>query len=60
MTVSAPERTATLVRSYGMRPVGGFGVRGFRAHCEACGYLSRLYDNIRGASRRAHDHRCGA
>lgn len=52
-------RTAKAVAVYGMRPVGGFGVRGFRAHCGECGYLSRLYDNVMGCERRSQRHRCG-
>lgn len=52
------KQTAKVVKNYGMRPVGGFGVRGFRAHCERCGFLSRLYENVRGAQGCAKTHRC--
>lgn len=50
--------SAKTVANYGMRPVGGFGIRGWRAHCPDCGFLSRLYTNIRGAQSRAANHVC--
>lgn len=50
--------SAKTLPNYGMRPVGGFGIRGWRAHCDQCGYLSRLYTNIRGAQSRAASHVC--
>lgn len=56
--MSVKETKASVVPNHGMRDVGGFGIRGWRAHCPSCGFLSRLYTNIRGAQRRASDHRC--
>lgn len=58
MTHRLPETTARTVPSYGLRAVGGFGVRGWRAHCGHCGFLSRLYTNIRGAQHATQRHRC--
>lgn len=60
MTARAPERTADVTPAYGMRPVGGWGLRGWRAHCPACGFLSRLYTHIRNAEYGARTHRCEA
>lgn len=44
-----------VVPAYGLRPIGGFGVRGHRAHCD-CGYLSGL-GSYRNATERAYQHR---
>lgn len=58
MSRTATKRTAHHHSVYGMREVGGFGVRGFVAHCPECGFLSRVYDNCRGAEACAGAHRC--
>lgn len=50
--------SAQTVPNYGMRPVGGFGIRGFRAHCRDCGYLSKFYLNYGGARSNAVAHKC--
>lgn len=57
MSAPAQGRTAKITPAYGMRDVGGFGIRGWRAHCPACGYLGRLtsYRNCEYAARK---HRC--
>lgn len=44
-----------IVPAYGMRPVGGFGIRGHRVHCE-CGYLSAVV-SYRWAASLANTHR---
>jgi hypothetical protein len=58
--VSAPAkgRTAKITPAYGMRPVGGFGIRGWRVHCPVCGHLSRLHTGYRGCEHAARHHRC--
>lgn len=50
--------TAETCANYGMRNVGGFGIRGWRTFCPACGFLSRLYENIKGAQWKTENHRC--
>lgn len=42
---------------YGMRPVGGFGVRGWRVWCPGCGFLSHLYTSHRGCQDALYRHR---
>lgn len=44
--------------NYGMRKVGGFGIRGWRAHCPDCGFLSKLHDSFWKARHSASTHRC--
>lgn len=57
--MSATARTAEVTPAYGMRAVGGWGVRGWRVFCPRCGFLSRLYDrSIRSAQDNAYRHRC--
>lgn len=58
VVVETPRRTAEVTPAYGMREVGGWGIRGWRAWCGTCGFLSRLYLNVRGAQKCAKTHRC--
>lgn len=58
MTARLAETTAEVCANYGMREVGGFGIRGWRVFCPACGFLGRLYIHIRSAQNIAHRHRC--
>lgn len=50
--------SAQIVKAYGMRAKGGYGIRGFRAHCDQCGYLTKVYENFWGARRQAAFHVC--
>lgn len=45
--------------AYGVRPVGGYGIRGYRAHCETCGYLGTV-TGYNGARKQRQTHRCPA
>lgn len=49
---------AKIVPNYGMRPVGGFGIRGVQGSLWRLRLLSRLYLNVRGAQYRRDIHRC--
>lgn len=41
---------------YGVRKVGGFGVRGWRVYCGRCDYLSRTYPNNRTCIEAQRNH----
>lgn len=58
MTAKLEGHTAKVTPAYGMRPVGGFGIRGFRVYCEVCGHLGETLENVRRAQRHARVHRC--
>jgi hypothetical protein len=58
MSAPVKGRTAKITPAYGMRAVGGFGIRGWRAHCSACGFLSHLITSYRGCEYAARRHRC--
>lgn len=51
---------ANITPAYGMRPVGGFGIRGWRAHCAHCGHLGRVRTNYGTCARDVNQHRCAA
>ena len=51
--------TAKVVPAYGMRDVGGWGIRGFRVHCPECSHLSDVHLNVNGAKSAALHHDCG-
>lgn len=60
MTAAAPTVTCAVAEqtpAYGMRPVGGFGIRGWRVYCGHCDFLSRLYTNHRSCEDAVHRHR---
>jgi hypothetical protein len=58
MTAQTSQRTAEITPIYGMRPIGGFGLRGWRVFCPTCGYLSKDYTNYRGVEDATRRHRC--
>lgn len=44
--------------AYGMREVGGWGIRGWRCHCPACGHLGKLRLDVRTVQHDAATHAC--
>lgn len=48
---------AELTPAYGMREVGGWGIRGWRVFCPGCGFLSDLYTNHFNGRAAAETHR---
>lgn len=58
MSARADGCTAEVCANYGMRQVGGWGIRGWRVWCGRCDFLSQLYTHIRSAQSVAHKHRC--
>lgn len=44
--------TVHVTPAYGIRPTGTYGIRGYRAHCEACGYLGNVVSYSGAASQR--------
>ena len=49
---------AKVTPAYGMRDVGGFGIRGWRVHCANCCYLSHVYVDNRYALTARNAHQC--
>lgn len=61
MSVAAAGRTAEVTPVYGMREVGGFGIRGWRVFCPECGHLHParvVHRNVKTSKQQASDHRC--
>jgi hypothetical protein len=48
---------AKVTPAYGMREPGGFGVRGWRVHCPACGHLGTLRRHYGSVQKDARKHR---
>lgn len=47
---------AYVVPAPGLKDGGHMGVRGFRAHCSECGFLSEVKDGHFGAHHVAREH----
>lgn len=52
--------SAEVVKNYGLREQGGFGVRCFRVFCPECGFLSDPILNVMTAQHRAERHQCAS